>query len=244
MMTPEAIYMQLGQLAAATPEFGKRGDLDQDTQRWLGRVGALVEVVLPAESFKFNLAADNIFGSGVAREGSIQAVISVLNRALARAELSAPSGVAGMFLAVGHPFDAQQAFGKMVETARTNILIVDPYLDQVALVRYFSMVPESVNVRLLGGDASPKWSVGLAAAVAAWATQYGPARPIEYRLAPEKALHDRIALVDDGKEGWNIGQSLKDLAVRSPTAFIKLPQEVLAAKDAYYQDLWVNGKPA
>jgi hypothetical protein len=75
-----------------------------------------------------------------------------------------------------------------------------------------------------------------------WAAQHGPKRPIEARATAPRLLHDRLIVVDDAKV-WNVSQSFKDLAARSPASITVAPAEVASLKISAYADMWAAATP-
>jgi hypothetical protein len=55
-------------------------------------------------------------------------------------------------------------------------------------------------------------------------------------------LHDRLIIVDDAK-AWNVSQSFKNLAGRSPAFITVAPAEVTTLKISAYADLWAAATP-
>jgi hypothetical protein len=163
-----------------------------------------------------------------------------LYRALAVAELNAPASVQGTFLPVGNAFDALVTVRKALQSATNSILIVDPYLDVKAVEDFVTQAPEGIGVQLLADEAHLKPS--LKPAVVRWITQHGAVRPIEARLTPPRALHDRLIAID-GNEVWILTQSLKDLASRSPATVARVDPETSALKIAAYDAMWSGAKP-
>jgi hypothetical protein len=182
------------------------------------------------------VAADNLVNT--LRETNVHTVLSVLNRALARAEMSAPVATQGAFIPVGAQFDVFQAVGKVFAAGNADILVVDPYIDETVLTQFAGLARDRARVRLLGDERFRDCGARLLAAIRAWAAQYGSLRPVEARRAAPRALHDRLIILDNGSEAWSVGQSIKDIAKTSPTAFIRLPTDVAVEKTAYYDDLW------
>ena len=70
--------------------------------------------------------------------------------------------------------------------------------------------------------------------------QYGAARPLQVRLAPPKALHDR-AIFTDQTTAWTLTQSLKDFAKRSPAEIVRA-DDIAALKIAAYEAIWANAQ--
>ena len=73
-----------------------------------------------------------------------------------------------------------------------------------------------------------------------WREQY-PARPIEIRLAPARALHDRAFNVDSA-QAWTITQSLKDFATRARGEIVRA-DDIADLKIAAHEDIWAKAKP-
>jgi hypothetical protein len=138
--------------------------------------------------------------------------------------------VQGAFIPVGGSFDSYAALSKVFSQAKSDILLVDPYMDDSVLLEFGGAVPEMVTLRLLSDQATAKLS-----AARKWKTQY-PARELQVRLTLPRSLHDRVILVD-GKDAWTITQSLKDLAKRSPAEIVKA-NDIAALKIAAYEQIW------
>lgn len=148
IITPEALYLQLGRLIADMPNFGGPGPVSNETNAWLGRAAALVDQHGDvADNVSFKVAAQNL--SGLLHEGNVQTIKSIVHAALSRAELAAPLSVQGTFIQAGGTFDAFVAFGKAVESATKDVMIVDPYADAKALTDFAVQTPEGVAVRVL-----------------------------------------------------------------------------------------------
>ena len=133
---PESLYRQLGQLIAETPErLAGPGPITPEMHRWLGRASALVEVdgSLP-DRVGFNSASNYLNGPN--RELNAHQIVTMLHRALARAELKAPAAVQGAFIPVGASFDVLQAIAKVLRGASRDVLIVDAYMDAKALTDF------------------------------------------------------------------------------------------------------------
>ena len=239
VLTPEALYLQLGRLVAAMPDFGGPGPVGDEINVWLGRAGALVDQCSDlTDKVSFKVAAKNLGGS--LHEHNVQTIKSIVHAALGCAELAAPLSVQGSFIPAGGTFDAFAAFGKAVETATCDVLIVDPYADAKALSDFAVQVPDGVTVRILA-DAEYRKAT-LKPAADSWRAQHGTTRPLEVRLTPKKALHDRLILVDT-KVVWTLGQSLNAIAARAPTSIVRVDADTAALKVAAYATLWAAATP-
>jgi hypothetical protein len=235
----EALYRQLGHLVATMPNLAGPGPISQETNQWIGRATALVEASgdFP-DLVALKIAAQNL--DSVLRETNAQAIAAIVHRALAKAELKAPAASQGTFIPVGESFSALAAVSKVLEGARHNVLIVDPYADVKALTDFGVLAPEGVLVRILADAGTVRPS--LKPAAENWERQYVNTRPLEVRLAPARTLHDRLITVDDS-EAWSLTQSLKDFAVRSPATIVKVDTETARLKIDAYTAIWQGATP-
>src|SRR4029077_2641824 len=113
--------------------------------------------------------------------------------------------------------------------AKHEVLIVDPYMDEKALIDFAPLAPEGIAIRLLADEKDHKPT--LHPAQERWVQQYGKSRPLEVRLALPRVLHDRLAIVDEA-ETWVLTQSLNALAARSPAAVVRVDPETSGLKVA------------
>jgi hypothetical protein len=167
---------------------------------------------------------------------ALETIRRILYRVLASAELRAPAGVKGKFIPTGGSFDAFAAIAKILQSATRDIFIVDPYMDETALTEFGQAAPQGVPMRLLADAKDHKPT--LAPAAQKWAAQYGAARPLAVRLAPERTLHDRAIFID-GKGAWALTQSLKDFAKRAPGEIVRA-DDTAPLKIAAYEAIWTS----
>jgi hypothetical protein len=232
-LSPEARYLQLGQLLAEMPSLTTLPH-DREVSRWLGRAGALIELVGDlSDHVQFKTATDGL--TGFSRVQNAQKIEMILYRALAKAELAAPAASQGRFIAAGAEFDAFAAVGKILSAATSDVLVVDPYADATVLTDFVVQASEKAVIRILAGKNKSKST--LAPAVRRWREQYGNSRPLEVRLASDVSLHDRIIQID-GSTIWALGQSLNGLAKRAPTSLIRVDAETAKLKAEAYQVIW------
>ena len=235
---PGALYIQLGRLVESMPHL-EVGPITPEVQQWLGRAGALIEAMGDAADIvQMKVSSANLNSS--IRGTNAQTIKSIVYRALATAELNAPASAQGAFIPAGNAFDAYAAIGKVLSIAGTDLLIVDPYMDEKALTEFAVLAHEQVSVRLLSDEHSHKPTLGPAAQ--RWAAQYGGKRPLQVRLTPPRRLHDRLIVVD-GKVAWTLTQSLNAFAARAPASLVRVDPETAALKIAAYGALWNEAKP-
>jgi hypothetical protein len=141
----------------------------------------------------------------------------------------------GRFIYAGNVFDAMMAMGDVLRSAKKDVLIVDPYMDEKALSDFVLMIPEKVQIRLLSDAHSVKPT--LHPACTRWAQQYGSLRPLTAKLALARTLHDRVIIVD-GDTAYVSTQSLNAIAARAPAAIIPADVEMAKLKAQAYERIW------
>jgi hypothetical protein len=236
-LSAEELYLQLGRLVEETPNLAS-GPITQDVNRWLGR--ACVEQVGDlTDTVQIQTACAHL--NTAIRDINAQTIIAIVHRSLARAELNAPARVQGAFIAAGHTLDAYAAVGRVLSTAKTSVLLVDPYADHQIVTDYAVSASDNVTIQIFTDAADHKKT--LKPAVEKWAQQFGKSRaPLEVRLAPAKTLHDRLIIVDE-TDAWSLGQSFNKLAERSPTSIVRADPETAALKIEVYLRMWQAAPP-
>jgi hypothetical protein len=235
-LSPEELYLQLGNLVAEMPELGS-GPITAEVNMWLGRACALVEEGGDTVATS-QLKVACQFLTGPTRDLNAQQIATLVHTALAKAELNAPARVQGKFIAAGHTLDAYAAVGRVLGGAKTDVLMIDPYADMKIVTHYAVAAPNTVQVRILADTEYHKST--LKPAAEEWAQQFGQSRaPLEVRLAPARTLHDREIIVD-GVDVFVLGQSFNALAQRAHTSIVRADAETAALKVAAYRDIWQN----
>jgi hypothetical protein len=233
VISPEDLYRRLGRIIEECPPFSGIAPLSVQQLTWLGRAEALVDASSDLMARAEFSAAKASLANPTMRQSGHQNLMMALYRVLGQAELASPPAAQGAFIPVGSSFDAYASLAKVFAQATTDILLVDPYMDDSVLLDFGGAVPEAVSLRLLSDLATAKQSLGPAATK--WKAQYRQ-RNLEVRLAAARTLHDRAVLVD-GKNAWTVTQSLKDLAKRSPAEIVRA-DDVAALKIAAYEQIW------
>lgn len=234
----EAVYVQLSALLAAMPNLRAVDDdlaIPDATLRWLGECAAVISRLKSTlDDAELNLAT-NSFVSSKGANVHAQKIKMVLYRALALAQQRAPATAQSAFVATGADFDAFAAMHRIFEEATLSVLVVDPYMDESALLSFAVMAKEGVGIGLLADEKGVR--PALEPAAKAWIDQYGGARPLKVRIAPARTLHDRLILVDREK-AWILTQSLKDFAARSPATIQRVDSGLAAMKFEAYAQIW------
>ncbi|CAB3959590.1 phosphatidylserine/phosphatidylglycerophosphate/cardiolipin synthase family protein [Achromobacter piechaudii] len=230
------LHSQLARLLEQAP-----ADLTQEgAPLWMGRVHAiLVRAGARSDAMSFSVKSSNTITLPGYRENQRNELIIIAYRTLAALEQRMPSQSAGTFINPGSVFDAYSAISKVLSSATVDILVVDPYLDEVILTEYGSSVRPGVMIRLMTDPTNYRKS--LLPVLARWAAQYGDKRPIELRLSEPRRLHDRAIFVDS-THAWTLTQSIKDFAKRSP-GHISRADAIAREKQEAYEALWTESTP-
>ena len=238
-LTPEALYFQLGRLVAEMPDLAS-DPITPATVEWMGRAATLVELAGGglAESIRLKVAFENLVGG--LRERNAQTIATIVHGALAKAELDAPPEARGTFMVADNDRDAFTAVRKLLETARDDLLLVDPNADAKVLTNYAILARDNVVVRLLADQAGHKRSLETAAQ--RWPQKFGRARPLIVRVAAVGALHDTLVVVD-GVSVWALGQSFDELAKRAYTSLVRMPPHTAKRMISAYAAIWQAARP-
>ena len=138
------------------------------------------------------------------------------------------SGPLSVGVEAGRVFEYFDELRKLIESARSDLLFVDPYIDAEFVSRYLPHVPDGTTVRILTRERL----LTLKPAVIAFVAQTG--RSIEVRTA--SGFHDRYLFVDS-QAGYQSGASFKDGAKKAPTALTQIT-DAFGAVIATYEKLW------
>jgi hypothetical protein len=212
----QSLYIQLGRLVQSMPDLTAA---PPNLYQWLasayalcsavGEVAGATEITQATHSLTRpgvgpgngglgtgGLGTISIGRSQVSQDQQLAAnkVMAAVHRALAVAELKAPTPIQGAFIPVGHALDAMAAFGKVVQKAERDVLVVDPYMDEKTVIDFAPLAPDAAKVRLLTTRRGHKSTLG--AAAGRWREQY-PSRALDVRLAQQGgSLHDRLIILD------------------------------------------------
>lgn len=140
------------------------------------------------------------------------------------------SGPLSIGVPAGRVFEYFDELRKLIEGARSDLLIVDPYLDAEFVSRYLPFVASGTQVRMLARERLST----LKPAVDAYKAQ--SAASVEVRTVG--GFHDRYLFVDL-QACYQSGASFKDGAKKTPTTLVQIT-DAFAGVQATYEQLW-NG---
>jgi hypothetical protein len=241
------ILSRLQALLSNPPELDGLLSAEPDAEHWVAKADAILAVV--SQQFTYDITGIVEFRSAAkslrihltksTRAHAKQIIFSLLRRNMERLKLMVPSGSNGAFVPVGSEFEAYAEISRIAGEARSELLIVDPYMDDKILTEFFAGITGK-KICLLSDQSTVKDELKVAAAK--WRSQYSTQRPLEVRLTPPRVLHDRL-IVTDGLHVWSITQSFKDFARRSPGSILKVEPETAKLKIEAYLKIWSDATP-
>jgi hypothetical protein len=238
LLTPENLYFELGRLIAEMPELAS-GPITPEVQRWLASANALVKSSGSlTEALQLTVACENL--EGPLRARNAETITSILHRVLVKAEATAPREVRGSVLLIGGNLDAYLAVRRLLATATSDALLVEPDAAGKILADYAILAPERVTVRLLADEA--QYRPSLLGGVQRWQQRFGDSRNLMVRVASANILYERLILLDGGRS-WVLGVPFSDLAKRAHTTLVRMRPEEEARKIAVYEEIWEEAKP-
>lgn len=130
----------------------------------------------------------------------------------------------------GQTFDYFDEIRKILESATTEVFVVDPYMGAEFIGRYLPHVKPNVQIRLLVQNKVAQVS----SAAAAFAEQHGTT-PLIKKSAN---LHDRYIFIDK-RECYHSGATFKDGAFKSPTTLTQIV-DAFTPVIAIYEAAWAT----
>ncbi len=230
-LTNEQLLSEVEDLMRTKPSDAEFIQNDHSTDEWCGRAAAVMDTFGPLRSAPFIRAIHDLNGDRHSQDRALRAINRLLHqtRYALRMETTGPVSTV---LAAGAVFDYFDEVRKVIETAASDLLFVDPYLDAEFIARYLPHVRTGVEVRLLGGKRIDQ----LVPAAQAYAAQRG--LHIAVRSSP--TLHDRFVIVDKA-EAYQSGASFKDGAKKSPTTLTQVTDAFVPLLQLY-ERLWQDAQ--
>lgn len=228
--TAEQLLVEIEELLRTTPDLTAFRTHEPEVLSWSGRLAAAIERWDPLKSPRLE-AALHAAASPVTIQSSeaIRRVLLILNQAWHDLRIGSvgPSTVA---VGAGRVFDYFDEVRKIVETAQSDVLFVDPYLDADFVSRYLIHVRVGTTVRLLARLNLKT----LIPAIAMFEQQNGTR--VQVRSAP--SFHDRYVIVD-GAACYQSGASFKDGGKTAPTTLTQISDAFTAVRDTY-EGIWTK----
>jgi hypothetical protein len=118
----------------------------------------------------------------------------------------------------GQVFDAYELASRIIRSAKQSIVLIDNYIDENTLL-HLAKKDKGVKALLLTKNISKQLSLDVQKANA----QYG-----DFDVKQFAHSHDRFMIIDNGRDIYHIGASLKDLG-KKWFAFSKMNKESIAS---------------
>jgi hypothetical protein len=238
LLTPETLYLELGRLIADIPELAS-DPITADVQRCLARANALVKSSGSlTDAVQLKVASENL--DGPLRVRNAETITNILHRMFVKAEANVPREVRGSVLLIGGNLDAYRAIGRLLVTASSDVLLVEPDAGGKFIADYAILTTERTTVRLLADEAQHRPS--LIRGIQQWQQRFGDIRNLMVRVASANLLHERLILLDGGR-AWVLGAPFGCLMKRTHTTLVRMRPEEEARKIAMYAEIWEEAKP-
>jgi hypothetical protein len=230
-MNDEQLLMELEDLLRNTPPKHSIRKETPENFSWLGRAAAALEAWNMVKGSVAKVDINNIQSANIILySDGYRKTLTVIHQAIheLRMKTTGPLNVA---VGTGGVFDYFDEIRRILESANTDVLFIDPYLDAEFVSRYLPNIKDGVTIRLLGREKLKT----LIPAVEAYSLQNS--RNVEVRSA--QGFHDRYVFIDKGN-CYQSGSSFKDGAKKSPTTLTQIT-DAFSAVQSTYENLWANG---
>lgn len=225
---PESLLSSVNDLIRTMPTISEFEGNFASTAEWCGRADAIVSAWDSINGVTFSSEVRNLaVGSKAFRPHAHASVLRWLNRVRYDLMLTADPSLV-IPVEKGAEFQYFNEVRKVVESAKSDILFVDPYLDADFVSRYLPFVSKSAKVRLL----SKKDIEQLVAAAKMFHAEHSTS--IEIRKASQ--FHDRYIFVD-GTRCFQSGTSFSAGTRQAPTALTEAI-DGFEALNSMYGGIW------
>ena len=231
-MTPHVLLEKLKTLLQSMPPLEGRGQYSNEQYSWLGQANALINEWDEIKSLSFKVAVNGMI-QNINRSGNFGTVVAFIHDVIARIENSLPQD-AGQAFGPGAAYDFFKALNDLVSTAKTQLWVVDPYLDAEVFDGYMQALHPGVSARLL----TAKYLNNIRIAAEKYQAQFGSV--IEVRSSSQ--IHDRVIFVNND-QCWVLGASIKDAALKKPTYLAPVSADVATEKRKLYETIWAASAP-
>lgn len=219
---------ELEELLRDMPPANTLGGFVDENLQWFGRARAIVSQWNSITGAVFGNNVENYFAGGYGTDQAYVAIMTVLYQV--RADLKMKTGGPTSIAVPGRrPHEYYDSVRRLLETALTDILFVDPYIGPDFVSRYLPHVRSGVTVRLL----TRKFLDKVVPSVQMLAQQQGLS--IEIR---KSVSHDRYVFIDR-RECYQSSASFQDGA-KSSAALISQVLDVFPDTLRIYEGEWAS----
>lgn len=160
-------------------------------------------------------------------EARLQAYESALRSSIEELRLDLPEAEFKGIYEPGQEYELYQDVKAILELAKQELFVIDPYLSGEIFDVYAGAIPRSVRFRLLGAIVPPD--------VQALGLKYASGGNFEFRSS--NSIHDRVIFAD--KRVWVCGQSLKDAAKKKATYIVETDETLMRP---VYDAVWASSQ--
>jgi len=125
----------------------------------------------------------------------------------------------------GHTYDYYNDIRDITKDAKSEVFVIDAYVDEELLNLYLEKIPIDVKIRILTNKPQGNFITV--------AQKFKTKPRVDFEVRRSNDCHDRLFFIDD--KCWVMGQSIKD-AGKKPTYLAKIEGYALFKK--VFDDLW------
>lgn len=151
-----------------------------------------------------------------------------LRASIAELEMSLPEAEVRGAYDAGDEYAFYKDLKDLMVGAKTEIFIVDNYLNTEFFELYAAAVKPGIQFRIMTDQVRGN--------VEAVAKKYAASYALELRSSQD--VHDRHIFIDD--RCWTVGQSIKDAARKKPTYMVEMSDGVMKMLRPIYEGIWVK----
>jgi hypothetical protein len=224
------LLQELEELLRDMPPAATLGGFTDENLQWFGRARAIVTQWNAVTGAFFGNNVETYFTSGHGSDQAYVAIMTVLYQV--RADLKMKTGGPTSVAVPGaRPLEYYDVVRRLLETALTDILFVDPYIGADFVSRYLPHVRAGVTVRLL----TRKFLTKVVPSVEMLVRQQCVS--VEIR---QSASHDRYVFIDR-KECYHSSASFQD-GGKSTAALLSQVIDAFADTHRIYESEWASAK--
>lgn len=231
-MKDEELLAELEEIIRTMPPLDTLHTDTDHNLAWLGRLTAFQRLWDQVDILQLKWAIEELHSGYSAKINSAKRKIRMLLAQAENALRLKTIGPVNIAIGQGLVFQYFDELRKIIETAKSDLLFIDPYLEADFVSRYLPHVTAGVSIRLL----TSQKLAALTPAVELFEKESGA----KIQIRSTKELHDRHVIID-GSKCYSSGASFKDGAKTASTTLTQIT-DAFAAVQKTYEDLWTSGK--
>lgn len=224
------LLLKLKEALENAPQFGDKPifEVSAPQRQWLADVGALLSRFGFEKQFRFRVSYGTLAQYWKPALNQIMGqVLDAIEELKLELELDGRSEF-GSAYAPGEIYRFFADLKSIINTAKKQVMVVDPYFDGTTFDDYLSSAPSTISICIL----TNRYASDVAGYVRKHRVQYKST--IELRSSKE--IHDRLVLVDRDS-AWAMGGSIKD-AGKKAAFLIPFAPQIAKLKFDLYVDIW------